>query len=467
MRAAETSNNRKKSTVRHTRAVQHDRSQRPAGAPSEEAIKTQLSDIVHRAALNQVDLFHGMGLRERSLTLPVMMALVLSLIWRQMGCVAELCRVINTEMILWVPPMKISQQGLGDRMRDLPAELFRRVLLEVLPKFRKRWEDRKRPVPTVLTWARERYSQVLICDGSTLDTVVRKTGLLVEGVKQVKQTKQTKRTKPVKAATNPLAGRIIAVLDLLSRLPVSVEYTDDETANDQRFWDTILKQVTRGALLIFDLGFTNYERFAQMTRDEITFITRARSNMAYKVAYAIECTANVHDLVVWIGDPDKGTYQQVRLIRALYRGKWYEYLTNELDAKRLPVHMAVDLYRQRWRIEDAFLITKSLLGLSYFFGGANNAICIQVWATWILYAVLVDLTDMVAEALARPFADISMEMVYRALPFYIRALDRGETNNLLSFLVARHKLYGLVKRKRSTTPSKTRLHPPLTDNYFP
>ena len=57
-----------------------------------------------------------------------------------------------------------------------------------------------------------------------------------------------------------------------------------------------------------------------MTRDGITFVTRAKSNMAYEVAYAIERTAAVHDLVVWIGDPDTGTYQQVRLVKVAVSG---------------------------------------------------------------------------------------------------------------------------------------------------
>ena len=131
------------------------------------------------------------------------------------------------------------------------------------------------------------------------------------------------------------------------------------------------------------------------------------------------------------------------------------------------MHFLVAVYRQRWRIEDAFLTTKSLLGLSYFFCGADNAISLQVWATWLLYAVLVDLTDMIADALAKPFADISMEMVYRALPFYVRAAHRHETDDLLAFLVADHKLFGLVKRKRPTRSSKMRLQPPLTDDFIP
>ena len=157
----------------------------------------------------------------------------------------------------------------------------------------------------------------------------------------------------------------------------------------------------------------------------------------------------------------------MRLIRLLYQGKWYAYLSNELDPQRLPALILVAVYRQRWRIEDAFLTTKSLLGLSYFFCGADNAIRVQVWATWLLYAVLVDLSDAVAEALSRPFADISLEMVYRALPFYVRAAHRHETNDLIAFLVADYKLFGLVKRKRSTPSSKKRLQPLLTEDGIP
>jgi Transposase DDE domain len=440
---------RKKSSVKHTRAVQHDRSQRASGAPTEEAIKNQLLDIVHPATLAQVGLFQSLGLRARTLTLPVMVAMVISLIWRQMGSVSELGRVVNREAVLWVPRMKVSMQAINERLRVIPSQLFMNVLMEVLPIFRERWEARKRPLPEAMAWVRARYAQILICDGSTLDALIRKTGLLIEEAK------------------HPLAGRMIGLLDALSRLPIWIGYTDDETAHDQRFWDDILERVTAGALLIFDLGYTNYERFAQMTRDGITFVTRAKSNMAYELAYAIERTAAVHDLVVWIGDPDTGTYQQIRSVKILYQGKWYAYLSNELDPNRLPAHVLVAVYRQRWRIEDAFLTTKSLLGLSYFFCAADNAISLQVWATWLLYAVLVDLTDMVAEALAKPFADISMEMVYRALPFYVRAAHRHETDDLLAFLVADHKLFGLVKRKRPTLSSKKRLQPPLTDDLIP
>ena len=58
----------------------------------------------------------------------------------------------------------------------------------------------------------------------------------------------------------------------------------------------------------------------------------------------------------------------------------------------------IDLYGRRWKIEEAFLVVKRLLGLSYLWTGSLNGIKLQIWVTWLMYAVLVDLSDAVAEA---------------------------------------------------------------------
>jgi hypothetical protein len=66
-------------------------------------------------------------------------------------------------------------------------------------------------------------------------------------------------------------------------------------------------------------------------------------------------------------------------------------------------------------------IVKRLLGLAYFWVSSQNGIQLQLWATWLLYAVLVDLTDAIAETLNQPFAAISMEMFYRSSHFFTQA----------------------------------------------
>ena len=74
-----------------------------------------------------------------------------------------------------------------------------------------------------------------------------------------------------------------------------------------------------------------------------------------------------------------------------------------------------DLYPRRWRIEDAFNTVKKLLGLSYLWTGSLNGIQLQIWGTWIFYALLVDLGDAVAEQLSLSIDAISLEMIYRGL----------------------------------------------------
>jgi len=428
---------KKTSTVRHTRAIQRDRSKRVASVPPDEQVVARIHEIVHPATLAQVGVYQQMGLRARILTLPVMMALVLSLLWQQTGSVSELVKIVQQECILWVPPLhSLTQQALATRLRMLPAELFLRVLLSILPVLRQRSGQRTRPLPAELAWAKKHYSQVLACDGSTLDALLRKVGLL--------------RAE----ATNPLAGRMLAILDILTRLPTQVWYEEDDQAHDQSFLAKVRSHLPQGSLLIFDLGFTNFSFFRQLSEQGVFFITRAKSNLAFQVERVWLKTAVVHDQIVWIGQGDDR--QQIRLIAFLYQGKWYRYLTNDLDTAHLPVEYAVALYWQRWRIEDAYAIVKRLLGLAFFHCGAQNAVQMQLWATWILYAVLVDLTDEVAQQLNKPFARISIEMVYRSLPFFTWAHQRGDAPALIPYLVANAKRLDLVKSIRSDKPSTLR-----------
>ena len=424
---------KKRSLVRHTRAIQRDRTQRPLGAPPAEAVVARLTEIVHPATLAQVSYFHGLGLRARLLTLPVMVALVLSLLWRQIGSINELVRVVRTEAVWWVPPLRdLTQQALAQRLRTLPAVLFGRVLTAILPVLQGRWQARQRPLPPAVAWAQAHFTAVLIADGSTLDGLLRKIGLLQDALKA------------------PLAGRMMALLDLASRLPRRVWYDADPNGHDARFWERLLSGIPTGALVIFDLGFTDFARWATLTARGVTWLTRAKKNLKYEVVQVLVHTATVRERIVWIGAG--ATRQQVRLIEVQAHGMLYRYLTNALELARLPTVQAVALYPQRWRVEDAFSIVKRLLGLAYFYCGAENAVAMQLWATWLLYAVLIDLTDAVAEALARPFAEVSPEMVYRSLYFVTHAVAQGPTIDPVRYLADHARALGIIKRPRKKTP---------------
>ncbi len=80
-----------------------------------------------------------------------------------------------------------------------------------------------------------------------------------------------------------------------------------------------------------------------------------------------------------------------------------------------------------------------------------DSVAWQVWATWLFYAVLVDLTDAVADELKQPFAAVSLEMVYCSLYFFTQAYYRGEATDVVKYLAENASWLGLLKRKRKSS----------------
>lgn len=135
------------------------------------------------------------------------------------------------------------------------------------------------------------------------------------------------------------------------------------------------------------------------------------------------------------------------------------YITSAIDPNVLPPYVVADLYRRRWRIEEAFHTVKRLLGLSYLWTGSINGIKLQVWATWLFYAVLVDLGDAIAAQLSLPFDRISLKMVYRGLYYFSVAYDKGKgkgkgkaTDPVQYFTAKENQDLGVVKYLRKPVP---------------
>jgi len=138
----------------------------------------------------------------------------------------------------------------------------------------------------------------------------------------------------------------------------------------------------------------------------------------------------------------------LRMVSVLWQGTWYRYLTNVLDPQKLSARQVCELYRRRWRIEDAFLLTKRVLDLAYVWTGSSNAVQLQICATLIGYAVLVTICQQVAQALGELVERIAVEMVFRAFYHSSQAVQHGECDERVPFLVAHAKLLGIVKRWR-------------------
>ena len=276
----------------------------------------------------------------------------------------------------------------------------------------------------------ESFSEIWIADASTLEALRRK-------LKVLKDKKQV------------LAGKIMMVVEMFSHQPIKLWYSQNPKDNDKLWCYQLLEYLPINGLLVFDWGFFKFSWFDQFTDSQKYFLTRLREKTSYQVMKTLSMGLYFQDQIIEMGEyrshPCK---HQVRMVSVLWGQTWYHYLTNVVDPKMLSAQQVCDLYRRRWSIEDAFRMTKRLLGLSYLWVGDSNGVQIQLFATWIFYAVLNDLCSQVAIALNQPKEVISVEMLFPSLAHFYADNIEEKAHNLISYLVENFELLGLVKFRR-------------------
>lgn len=402
-------------------------------APSDAEIEQRLTELVKPALYAELDYYRQLGCRSRLLSLPVMLALVLTLIWRRVPGVCTLQRMLARERILWTEPTTVSQPALSERFLTFPAVLFERVLYRVLARLPARQAARTRPVAPLLAGVRARFAGCYAVDGTTLEALFRKLATLQE------------------QPSAPLAGTVIAVVDLLSHLPAKLFWHDDPATNDIVLAPELLAWLPRDSLLVCDMGYFAFPFFDALSAAGSWCVTRMRANASYRVQQVLVQRPYVRDQLIQLGiyKQNAQCQQPMRLVEVYVNGHWQRYLTNVLDPERLSVVEVVAAYDARWGLETSFLLVKRLLDLAYLWVGSRNGVELQVYATFLFYALLLDLCDDVAEQLQLEVEQISVEMVYRGLYHYVMAVDQGHfQGDAPSYLAREAKGLGIVKRVR-------------------
>jgi hypothetical protein len=385
-----------------------------------------------------------LNLRDRVLNLPVMCAIVLSLVWRQIPSLSEVLRVLAAENLLWVESMKVSIEALSKRFRTLPSELFATLFQQLVTAAATEAAETapgdNRAADTMvlapLEQVHKSYGAVWIADGSTLE--------------QLRKTSAELR----RADGAVLGGKMLVIVDALSHVPMAAFYQKDAATNEKLFAEQMLAALPQGGLMILDAGFFSFALFDSFSDAGKFFVTRLRAKTACTVVEVLSEGERFRDEIIEMGLHKTPCRHPVRRISVLWGTTWYSYITNELDPERLPARMVALLYRTRWRIEEAFLLCKRLLGLAYLWVGSTNGIEIQIYATLIIYTVLIKLCRQVASALDQPLERISVEMVFRSLYHYSRQIERNPETELVRFLCDNAKLFALVKTLRKRTREK-------------
>jgi hypothetical protein len=255
-------------------------------------------------------------MRQRLLTLPVMVAILVSLVWRRVPSVAEGQKVLAREGLLGSAPLRVSSQAIAKRLDVLPAAVMGQLVGEVCARL----PAQPLPARPHPRWApvREHFSLLAIVDGSTLAALRKQTAVWRERPGLV------------------LAGKMMVLVEAFSHRPLWQLYTADPAANDKRVAGESLAALPSGGLLVFDLGFFRCLWFDALTDQQKFFVTRMREKTAYRTIRELSRSPYDRDASVRVGQYRSNPCQHpLRMVSVLWQGTWYRSLTNVLDPQVL------------------------------------------------------------------------------------------------------------------------------------
>jgi len=185
------------------------------------------------------------------------------------------------------------------------------------------------------------------------------------------------------------AFKIHALLDHSGYLPSFIHLSEGKVHDIN-----IARQLSLApaSILLIDRAYTDYTWFANLHKQGVFFITRAKSNCDYRVIdrRLVDKTKGLLcDQTIRL----TGFYQQQKypdyLRRISFRdphtGKRLVFLTNNFY---LSARTIADLYKERWQIELFFKYIKQNLKIKTFLGTSKNAVLTQIFIAMCAYLLM-------------------------------------------------------------------------------
>ena len=185
------------------------------------------------------------------------------------------------------------------------------------------------------------------------------------------------------------AVKMHTLLNLHGNIPEFILISDGKL-HDVNVLDYLLP--APGAYYIMDRGYLDFVRLYQLHQGKAYFITRAKSNFAFRRRYSheVDKTTGVQcdqTIVLETYYSCQGYPEPLRRIRFHDQSldKRLVFLTNDFG---LPATTIAALYKARWQIELFFKWIKQHLRIKSFYGTNQNAVKAQIWIAVSVYLLV-------------------------------------------------------------------------------
>ena len=148
-----------------------------------------------------------------------------------------------------------------------------------------------------------------------------------------------------------------------------------------------------GSIIVFDKGYVDYQWFAQLTLQNVSFVTRLRPKTVYQVKSSRSVLATkgiIADECIELSSAHAKKRGAPKLLRRIEfydtdKKRTFEFLSNNFH---LAASTIAAIYKDRWKIELFFKAIKQNLKLKSFLGRSRNAIQTQIWIALIAYLLV-------------------------------------------------------------------------------
>ena len=151
------------------------------------------------------------------------------------------------------------------------------------------------------------------------------------------------------------------------------------------------------SIVVFDRGLKSRNKFEELSKKNIHFITKAYSQLFVKVIKTNKLKKHIEtetliikeDLIVKLRDKQQQfTANDYRVIKAVIKdtGEPIAFLTNDFELSTKEVTI---LYKQRWEIETFFKFLKQHLNLKHLVSRNENAIKVILYMTMIVAILII------------------------------------------------------------------------------
>lgn len=269
-------------------------------------------------------------------------------------CITELENDIDIDCNVYIP--SLSQLSRKNSTRDY--RIFEDIFYYVLRKLKKRLGVKQ---------FNSQFKQIKAFDSTIIDIA-------------------TKLAPDLYYDKNISAIKMSTLFNLTEATPEKVNIVKG-TVNDRKCIDGFIEN--SNYLYLFDRGYYNYSWYDDLSRQNISFITRQVSNACVEEIKSYRTGLNdVYDYDIILGSDyskNKTEFVYREILTFDKDGKEVRFLTNIFD---LPVSKILELYKMRWQIELFFKWIKQNLRIKHWIGHNENAIKIQLYTALIAFVLI-------------------------------------------------------------------------------